>query len=289
LLTGLTSSGRSRILSANDRIEKLDDELLLFARQQLHLLDAALQLGDGSRLGALRVRLAAQEIGDGNFQRWRRYNPSSLSSFRRRFEPLLFLFSRLLFFDKLLSCARCAGCNYPFLTAKERDIETGLDYFGARYYASMQGRFTGPDPISIGVDRIFDPQRFNRYAYARNNPLIFTDPDGRDIILGSGDQQRTKKALVEIAKRPGGRKLLQKMDKLTIQIMISTGELPGRLYGSIRAQDRSKNSFERVRSENGSVVDIKGDPLVITLNFKLAEADRKENETRTKNNEGWRN
>ena len=34
-------------------------------------------------------------------------------------------------------------------TQKERDNETGLDYFGARYYASMQGRFTGVDPYDI--------------------------------------------------------------------------------------------------------------------------------------------
>ena len=31
-----------------------------------------------------------------------------------------------------------AGCNYPFFTSKERDIETGLDYFLARYYSSIQ-------------------------------------------------------------------------------------------------------------------------------------------------------
>jgi hypothetical protein len=150
----------------------------------------------------------------------------------------------------------------------------------------MQGRFTGADPISIGVDRLFDPQRFNRYAYARNNPLMFTDPDGRDIVLGSGDQKRTKKTLVEIAKRPGGRELLQKMDKLTIQIMISTGETRGRDYGSIGPQDPSKNEFIRVRDSSGKITDIKGDPLVITLDFKRAETNRKENEKRIETNKG---
>ena len=38
-------------------------------------------------------------------------------------------------------------------TQKERDNETGLDYFGARYYASMQGRFTGVDPYDINLER----------------------------------------------------------------------------------------------------------------------------------------
>ena len=42
-----------------------------------------------------------------------------------------------------------AGSRYPFLTQKERDVETGLDYFKARYYGSQQGRFTSPDPYNI--------------------------------------------------------------------------------------------------------------------------------------------
>jgi RHS repeat-associated protein len=67
--------------------------------------------------------------------------------------------------------------NYPFLTQKERDNETGLDYFGARYYASTQGRFTSPDPGNAGADE-GDPQSWNGYAYSLNNPLRFIDPDG---------------------------------------------------------------------------------------------------------------
>jgi RHS repeat-associated protein len=67
-------------------------------------------------------------------------------------------------------------------TRKERDWETGLDYFGARYYANVQGRFTSPDPISLDPTRLFDPQRINRYGYARQNPLLFLDPDGEDLV-----------------------------------------------------------------------------------------------------------
>jgi RHS repeat-associated protein len=65
-------------------------------------------------------------------------------------------------------------------TGKERDNETGLDYFGARYYASMQGRFTSSDPMLMDHKRVIDPQRINAYVYARNNPLKFIDPDGKD-------------------------------------------------------------------------------------------------------------
>jgi len=66
-------------------------------------------------------------------------------------------------------------------TLKERDIETGLDYFLARYYSSTQGRFTSTDPIIIAPERGIDPQQINLYAYARNNPLRFNDPTGEII------------------------------------------------------------------------------------------------------------
>lgn len=73
-------------------------------------------------------------------------------------------------------------------TGKERDRETGLDYFGARYYAAKTGRFTAIDPVYTWKENLLDPQRWNRYAYVRNNPLKYTDPDGRllDIIADAG-------------------------------------------------------------------------------------------------------
>ncbi len=63
-------------------------------------------------------------------------------------------------------------------TGQERDSETGLDYFHARYYSAAQGRFQGVDPDNAGADPS-DPQTWNGYAYAGNNPLMFTDPDGQ--------------------------------------------------------------------------------------------------------------
>ena len=64
-------------------------------------------------------------------------------------------------------------------TQKERDNETGLDFFGARYYGSTQGRFTSVDPVTVTPERFYDPQQFNLYAYTRNNPLRFMIPQGR--------------------------------------------------------------------------------------------------------------
>jgi RHS repeat-associated protein len=66
---------------------------------------------------------------------------------------------------------------------KERDQETGFDYSGARYYAPGSGRFTSPDPLTADALRIISPQRWNRYAYATNNPLTHGDPDGLDVIV----------------------------------------------------------------------------------------------------------
>jgi len=62
-------------------------------------------------------------------------------------------------------------------TSKERDTETGLDYFLARFYSSTQGRFTSPDPTLLSVNG-FNPQTWNRYSYVMNNPLAFVDPLG---------------------------------------------------------------------------------------------------------------
>jgi RHS repeat-associated protein len=62
-------------------------------------------------------------------------------------------------------------------TSKERDSESGNDYFGARYYASPIGRFLSPDPL-LSSGNPGDPQTWNRYAYGSNNPLRVIDPTG---------------------------------------------------------------------------------------------------------------
>lgn len=62
-------------------------------------------------------------------------------------------------------------------TGYERDVETGLDFAQARYFSSVQGRFTSVDPL-MSSGTVYDPQTWNRYSYAINNPLKWTDPDG---------------------------------------------------------------------------------------------------------------
>ena len=63
-------------------------------------------------------------------------------------------------------------------TSKERDNESGLDFFGARYYASTQGRFTSVDPSRVSIHP-GNPQSWNRYSYTYNNPLALVDQNGK--------------------------------------------------------------------------------------------------------------
>jgi len=70
-------------------------------------------------------------------------------------------------------------------TARGRDRNINLIYSGARYYDPMMGRFITADSI---VSDIYDPQDLNRYAYCRNNPMKYVDPDGHawfDAIPGT--------------------------------------------------------------------------------------------------------
>lgn len=68
--------------------------------------------------------------------------------------------------------------------------------------SSAQGRFTSPDPIYFQKEFLDDPQRWNLYAYARNNPLRFIDPKGEAIEL-LGDEEERKKALEALRKGVG--------------------------------------------------------------------------------------
>lgn len=71
--------------------------------------------------------------------------------------------------------------NYKF-TGKERDSESGLDNFGARYDSSQYGRWMSPDLVNVTENRMEKPSStLNKYVYAANNPLQYVDPDGSDI------------------------------------------------------------------------------------------------------------
>jgi RHS repeat-associated protein len=73
-------------------------------------------------------------------------------------------------------------------TGKERDTESGNDYFEARYYSSSLGRFMSPDwsarVAPVPYAKLDDPQSLNLYGYVRNNPMTRIDPDGHVDPVG---------------------------------------------------------------------------------------------------------
>ncbi len=67
----------------------------------------------------------------------------------------------------------------PKFSGKERDSESQLDYFGARYYDRAQYRFVSVDPVITMVPSLSDPQLWNRYTFSCNNPVKYSDPTGK--------------------------------------------------------------------------------------------------------------
>jgi RHS repeat-associated protein len=121
-------------------------------------------------------------------------------------------FSSLPFGDALTGDGQGNDATEHHFTGKERDSESGNDYFSARYYASSMGRFMSPDPLPwIGWQNgdeddqkkfesyIANPQNFNMYAYVNNNPLNKTDPTGMNACGTNNDS--TCKVTVTIQDR----------------------------------------------------------------------------------------
>jgi RHS repeat-associated protein len=87
-------------------------------------------------------------------------------------------FASLPFGDDLTTSGNLPDATENHYTSKERDTESGNDYFGARYYASTAGRWLSPDPSGLALADPSDPQSLNLYAYVGNQPLGFVDPYG---------------------------------------------------------------------------------------------------------------
>ncbi len=81
-----------------------------------------------------------------------------------------------------------------------RDSQTGLDYADQRFYSSAWGRFVTPDPYVATATSPSDPKMpgsWNRYAYVQGDPITYSDPRGRNIVVGDcGD-------LINGADQPG--------------------------------------------------------------------------------------
>ncbi len=95
----------------------------------------------------------------------------------------------LPFGDQLACTGTATDPTEQHFSGKERDTESGLDYFGARYMSSNMGRFSSPDPSGIDYADFSNPQTLNLYSYVVNNPLRYVDPTGLVLCdYGSSDQ-----------------------------------------------------------------------------------------------------
>jgi RHS repeat-associated protein len=137
-----------------------------------------------------------------------------------------------------LSASEISESEYDFrvgprCTGKERDAETGLDYFGARYMSSAQGRFTSPDwsatPQAVPYADLTDPQTLNLYAYVRNNPLSRRDLDGHADVAalceGQSTCQKTVTNTVNIVHydRKSKQTVVDSTVKITTNFSLTTG------------------------------------------------------------------
>jgi RHS repeat-associated protein len=112
------------------------------------------------------------------------------------------------------------GLSIKF-AAMERDVSSGNDFDHARYQSSLLGRFLGSDKVG-GTPA--DPQSWNRYAYALNNPLAYVDPDGQSATLA---------AAVVGGAVSGGLALLQGRGLQDAAAAAAGGALAGALVGSV--------------------------------------------------------
>ncbi len=112
-------------------------------------------------------------------------------------------------------------------TGRERDAESGLDYFGARYYGSALGRFTSPDwsakPQPVPYADFSNPQTLNQYAYVLNNPLAHPDADGHccDLIIALAQLLSSPPAQKYMTAHPAEMAKVQKV--LETSLKVGTG------------------------------------------------------------------
>ena len=116
------------------------------------------------------------------------------------------------------TASRLDGPTQKF-TGQERDGESQLDYFGARYFGGAGGRFTSVDPGNAGAAPT-DPQSWNGYSYALNNPLRYTDPFGQWPSPAYDDLDEEQRRLLDASEveingdRLSGSKLWQALSEM---------------------------------------------------------------------------
>jgi RHS repeat-associated protein len=139
-----------------------------------------------------------------------------------------------------------SSSDHYLFTGKERDSETGLDNFGARYDSSALGRFMTTDPVVITTERLMNPQQLNLYAYVANNPLRFIDPTG-EILQCVGNAESQKQCFSDLQQIAGDAANRLSMDAKTGVVSFDTKDLDlGKNAGAALVNDLvgSKNTYD---------------------------------------------
>ena len=134
------------------------------------------------------IRLAGELIARRTNQSgdWSYLHPDHLGSAVAATDPngaLLWREHYTAYGEKMLEPA--ANDNHDGFTGHVSDEASGLTYMQARYYDPVIARFLSADPVGF-VESGFNPQMFNRYSYALNNPVNAVDPDGRQTMMLPG-------------------------------------------------------------------------------------------------------
>jgi RHS repeat-associated protein len=153
--------------------------------------------------------------------------------------------------------------QYKF-TGKERDSESGLDNFGARYNSSSLGRFMSVDPVAGSLS---NPQSLNRYTYVLNNPLKFIDPTG--MVVEWADSEKKKKKDEAEARTSAQRKYENQIAKLLASKNPEERARGERLSATYERLKASKATFRVVSEDSGSrssgELKFNGDIFIVSL------------------------
>jgi RHS repeat-associated protein len=154
-------------------------------------------------------------------------------------------------------CVASARFSQSLFTGKERDAESGNNYFGARYYASSMGRFMSPDwsplPVPIPYADPAFPQTLNLYTYLDNNPMNAVDATGHSKSssnyreMGGGWTMRTDGARgadrVNVHFEKGGKTIKYKIEGGQLTPDEAGNTVPKWLFRKAEAQLESTGKF----------------------------------------------
>ena len=164
-------------------------------------------------------------------------------------------------------CTTPACFPPPCSTGKERDTESGNDYFEARYYSSTMGRFMSPDWSAkeepVPYAKLDDPQSLNLYDYLNNNPLVGVDPEGHAVQLLPGKDYSAQEELHQFQVQADNREAAERLYVNNVKVGDSTVPFVG-VKGDL-------DSFAKLSPAAADIARLVKDPHVIE--FGLTKRD----------------